>query len=46
LLFARAAMNSSGLSSIHIENTTTPDRLPLLLNAGSQYGASYWRGRG
>jgi hypothetical protein len=45
LLFARAMMASSGLSSLHLEGTTTPTRLPLLLNPGSQYGASYWKGR-
>lgn len=46
ILFARAAMMGSGLSDIHIEGTITGDhRDPLLLNSGSQYGASYWKGR-
>lgn len=45
LLFARAMMASSGLSSLHLEGTLTPTRLPLLLNSVSQYGASYWKGR-
>lgn len=47
ILFARAAMMGSGLSDIHIEGKIVGDhRDPLLLNSGSQYGASYWRGRG
>lgn len=45
LLFARVMMASSAMSSPHIEGVTTVTRLPLLLNAGSQYGASYWKGR-
>lgn len=45
LLFARAMMSSSAMSSIHLEGTITTPRLPLLLNSGSQYGGSYWKGR-
>lgn len=45
-LYARMAMMSSAMSSIHLEGTLTPPRLPLLLNSGSQFGASYWKGRG
>lgn len=44
-LYARMALMSSAMSSIHLEGTLTPTRLPLLLNSGSQYGASYWKGR-
>lgn len=47
LLFARAMMASSALPNIHVERSGPPsNRDPLLLNPESQYGASYWRGRG
>lgn len=45
LLFAKVAMNSSAMSDIHIEGKTSVLRDPLLLNSGSQFGASYWKGR-
>jgi hypothetical protein len=45
LLFARVMMSSSSLSDIHIEGKTSSPRDPLLLNSGSQFGASYWKGR-
>lgn len=45
LLFAKAAMASSGLSDIHMEGTTSGPRDPLLLNSGSEFIASYWKGR-
>lgn len=45
ILYARVMLASSALTSIHFEGTLTPPRLPLLLNSGSQYGASYWKGR-
>lgn len=44
-LYARMALMSSAMSSIHLEGTLTPPRLPLLLNSGSQFGSSYWKGR-
>lgn len=44
-LYARMALMSTAMSSIHLEGTLTPTRLPLLLNSGSQFGASYWKGR-
>lgn len=45
LLYARMALMSSAMSSIHLEGTLTPTRLPLFLNSSSQFGASYWKGR-